>query len=157
MRRIAATIRRARELALERARLLKLGFVWPALLFGPLWLVARGVWRALALWVLGAALLATAAKLGLVGAGGVLWLYALSALYLALEGRALQGAALTRGGQPLVDIVCAGDAASAERTFFARAVAGPPPLPPRRAADLAADPPAGAPPHVLGMFPEAGG
>ena len=47
---------RAPELALERARLLRLGFVWPAFLFGPLWLALRGLWRPLALWLLAAAL-----------------------------------------------------------------------------------------------------
>jgi hypothetical protein len=145
---------RAPEQALERARLLRLGFVWPAFLLGPLWLALRGLWRPLALWLLVAAVAGAAMARGFVTPGEDFWLYLLSVVYLALAGRALQGTALARGGRPLADIVCAGDRYSAERAFFARALLAPPPRPGRTAA---AAPPANAPPHVLGLFPEAGG
>ena len=100
----------------------RVGFVWPALVFGPLWLVARRLWRPLALWIVAAALVAAATANGLLVAGAALWLYVLAALYLGFEGRALEAAALTRRGRPLADIVCAADSSGAERTFFARAV-----------------------------------
>jgi hypothetical protein len=154
---------RAPETALERARLLRQGFVWPALVFGPLWLALSGLWRPLALWFVAAALVGLAAQRGFIGPGGEVALYVLSALYLAFEGRALQGAALARGGRPLVDIVSAGDRYDAERAFFARALDTPPP----RSTQGAGGSPAGAPPQtlapkalapqVLGLFPEAGG
>jgi hypothetical protein len=104
------------------------------------------------LWLVGAAIVGAAAAFDLVGPQAALGLYVLSALYLGLEARAFEGAALARGGEPLVDVVCAADAASAERAFFTRALARP--APPRAA------PPAssvGRPPQVLGLFPEAGG
>jgi len=132
----------------------RVGFVWPALVFGPLWLIARRLWRPLALWIVVAALVRAATTHGLLNPGAAFWLYLLAALYLGFEGRALEAAALTRRGQPLADIVCAADSSGAERAFFARAVdlaAVPPPAPPR------SGPAAGAPHGVIGLFPEAGG
>ena len=46
--------------ALQQARVYRVGFVWPALLFAPLWLIARRLWRPLALWIVVAALVAAA-------------------------------------------------------------------------------------------------
>ena len=133
----------------------RIGFVWPALVFGPLWLVARRLWRPLALWIVAAALVGTATRLGLLNPDAAFWLYVLAALYLGFEGRALEAAALTRRGRPLADIVCAADSSGAERTFFARAVelaeTERSPAPPR------GGPAAGAPHAVIGLFPEAGG
>ena len=57
--------------------------------------------------MLGAAIVGFAVAGGVLGADAAFWLYALSALYLGLEGRALQGAALARRGRPLADLVCA--------------------------------------------------
>jgi hypothetical protein len=141
--------------ALEQARVFRVGFVWPALVFGPLWLVARRLWRPLALWIVAAALVGAATAQGLLDLAAAFWLYALAALYLGYEGRALEAAALTRRGRPLADIVCAADSPGAERAFFTRsadlAEAPRPPTPPR--GGLAA----GAPHAVIGLFPEAGG
>ena len=133
----------------------RVGFVWPALVFAPLWLIARRLWRPLGLWIVAAALAGGATAYGLLNPGAAFWLYVLAALYLGFEGRALEAAALTRRGRPLADIVCAADSSGAERTFFARAAdlaeAGRPPAPPR------GGPAAGAPHAVIGLFPEAGG
>ncbi len=140
--------------ALAQARIFRVGFVWPALVFGPLWLLARRLWRPLALWIVAAALVGAAATHGLLGAGAAFWLYALAALYLGVEGRALEAAALTRRGRPLADIVCAADSSGAEHAFFARAAdlaEAPRPPAPR------GGPAAGAPHAVIGLFPEAGG
>jgi hypothetical protein len=141
---------------LERARIFRVGFVWPALVFGPLWLVVRRLWLPLALWIVAAALVGAATARGLLDPNAAFWLYALAALYLGFEGRALEAVALTRRGRPLVDIVWAADSSGAERAFFARAAdlaetSRPPPLPPR------GGPAAGAPHAVIGLFPEAGG
>ncbi len=140
--------------ALERARFLKLGFSFAALVFGPIWLLAHRLWRPLTLWLLAAALVGFAAAAGVFPLGASLWLYLLSALYLGFEGRAFQAAALARRALPLTDIVCAPDAVTAELSFFARA---PAPPPPRGAPHANAGPPSSAPPQVLGLFPEAGG
>jgi len=141
--------------ALEQARVFRVGFVWPALVFGPLWLLARRLWRPLALWIVAAALVGAATTYGLLNPAAAFWLYGLAALYLGVEGRALEAAALTRGGRPLADIVCTADSSGAERTFFARAddlaEAPRPPAPPR------GGPAADARHAVIGLFPEAGG
>ena len=150
----APDFRRSSE-ALEQARVYRVGFVWPALVFAPLWLIARRLWRPLALWIVAAALVGAAATHGLLSPGAAFCLYMLSALYLGFEGRALEAAALTRRGRPLADIVCAADSSGAERTFFARACdlteVTQPPAPPR------GGPAAGAPHAIIGLFPEAGG
>jgi hypothetical protein len=150
----APDYRRSNE-ALERARLFRMGFVWPAFFFGPLWLIARRLWRTLALWIVAIALIAAATSSGLLNPGAGFWLYLLIALYLGVEGRAIEAAALTRRGRPLADVICAADASEAERMFFARAAnltePAPPPTPPRNG------PPPGVPHAVIGLFPEAGG
>jgi len=149
----APEFRRSSE-ALEETRIFRVGFVWPALIFGPLWLLARLLWRPLALWIVAAALVAAATAAGALHPGAAFWLYALAALYLGFEGRALEAAALARRGRPLADIVCADDRTGAERTFFARAAsaADAPPAP------AASGGPGGGAPHgVIGLFPEAGG
>jgi hypothetical protein len=138
--------------ALERARFLRLGYCRTATVFGPLWLAAHRLWRPLGLWLLGAAIVGAAVAFRLIGSEAALWLYVLSAFYLGLEARAFEGAALARGGDPLADVVCAADAATAERAFFARALAQPAPT-----RGPAPAPSAARPPQVLGLFPEAGG
>ena len=139
--------------SLERAHVYRLGFVWPALLFGPLWLLAKRLWMTLALWILAAVLAGVATAHGLLAPDALFWLYVLSALYLGVEGRAFEAAAQTRRGRPLADILCAADRLTAERAFFARVAPEPPrpPAPPPRSG------PPGAPPPVIGLFPEAGG
>jgi hypothetical protein len=139
--------------ALERAQVLKLGFCAAAFVFGPIWLIAHRLWRPLALWLLGAALVGFALAGGVLGAGAAFWLYALSALYFGFEGRALQGAALARRGLPLADVVCAADSSTAELAFFTRRSAQPAP---RGAPRANLGPPTSAPPEVVGLFPEAG-
>ena len=139
--------------ALERAAFLKRGFCAAAFVFGPIWLIAHRLWRPLALWLLGAALVGFALAGGVLGAEAVFWLYALSALYLGLEGRALQGVALARRGRPLADIVCAADSSTAELEFFARRSAQPAP---RSAPRADFGPPSSATLEVVGLFPEAG-
>ena len=139
--------------AFERAQFLKLGFCGPALVFGPLWLLAHRLWRPLMLWALSAALVGFALAADVLSADAAFWLYVLSALYLGLEGRALEGAALARRGRPLADVVCAPDSSTAELGFFARRFARPGP---RGAPRAGFGPPSSAPPEVLGLFPEAG-
>ena len=77
--------------ALEQTRIYRVGFVWPALIFGPLWLLARRLWRPLALWIVVAALVGAAAACGLLAPGAAVCLYALAAFYLAFEGREIEG------------------------------------------------------------------
>jgi hypothetical protein len=141
--------------AAEQAMFVREAFCWPALLFGPLWLLARGLWRALALWCVGAAIVAAAAQYDLVSAPAIAWLYILSAFWLGLEGAALIAAARQRAGLRLADIVVGADLTDAEHGFFSR-WRGAAAVVPNPAATMRPPRPA-SPAGVIGMFPEAGG
>ena len=135
-----------------RADFVRDGFCWPAFLFGPLWLLARGLWRAMAAWCLGAAIVLIGARYAGAPEPAVDGLYGLSALWLGLEGQGLVAAARRRAGFRLVDVSVGANARAAEHAFFSRWLAEPPPASaPARAAAPA------APAHVIGLFPEAGG
>lgn len=138
--------------AFERARFVRLGFSWGALALGPIWLLARRLWRPLGLFVLGAALVGFAATQGVLDAGAAFWLYVVYAVYLGFEGRAFLSAALSRRRLPLADIVCAADLSTAEFGYFSRS---PAPIAPRDASP-STRPPRFPPQPILGLFPEAG-
>jgi len=134
--------------ALEGVRAAKTGFSLGALVFGPLWLIARGAWAALAVYVILAAAVFALAQSGWLGGAGVAGLIALGHLYLGLEGRALAIAARDRGGRALVDVVYARSPLEAEKVYIERVLNRAPPPAPRGA------PPAS--PDVIGLFPEPG-
>ncbi|MBK9083671.1 MAG: DUF2628 domain-containing protein [Rhizobiales bacterium] len=104
----------------DRVALVREGFSKPALLFGPLWLVRHGLWRALIVWLLAMLAIGVGAALLRLPPGAALALLALVNLWLGVEGAGLRSAALTRGGRPLVDVVASEDEAAGERIFFAR-------------------------------------
>ncbi len=132
----------------EGARASKTGFSLAALVFGPLWLLARGLWLELLAYALLIAALIGLVNVGALSPAALTGLVALGHLYLAVEGRALAIAARERGGRALVDLVFAGSALEAEKIYLER-VLNPAPPSPRRAA-----PP--SPPQVIGLFPEPG-
>jgi hypothetical protein len=140
--------------AFERARTLKLGFAIWAFVFGPFWLLAKGLWLALAGWVLGAAIVGATVATGVLRPEAGSALYWLAALFLGFEGRALQAAALTRAGRPLADIVGGLGVDDAERGFLARALDASA-HPPAAAARAGFAPPRGES-SIIGLFPEAG-
>jgi hypothetical protein len=140
--------------AFDRSEFLRVGFSTAALIFAPFWLLAKRLWLALAVWIFCAAVVGLALGFGALDGGAALLLYLLSAVYLGLEGRALQGETFARHGRPLVEIIGGADAQEAECAFLARALA---PRPAASAtASRAATPPRGGP-HIIGFFPEAGG
>ena len=142
-------------LAAERARFVREGFSWPAFLFGPFWLLARGLWRALGVWLLGAILVVLMFRSGQLGSGAGGSLYLLSAVYLGLDGRKFVAAAIERRGFAFVDVVIGPNRWVAEEIFFNRWPQDrAPPVGAPRAPSAAAPV---APSHVIGMFPEAGG
>ena len=144
--------------AAERANFLREGFSRPAFLFGPLWLLARGLWRPLGVWCLGAFLVGLAISYGLLAGSAGSWLYFIAALFLGLEGKGFVGAAMERRGLQLVDVATGPDLAAAESGFFSRWLAGLPavtPTPPPAARPNA--PIAEGHGPIIGMFPEAGG
>jgi len=137
---------------LENARFVKQGFSRAGLVFGPLWLVRRRLWRALALWAAFAIVLIALVAVHTLSAGAGVLLLFLGDLYIGLEGAAWRSSALVRRGFPLVDVVSGRDLQEAERSFFARVLASP-----SAASPFGPRPPASSPtPQVIGLFPEPG-
>jgi Protein of unknown function (DUF2628) len=137
----------------ERATFLRQGFSWAAFLFGPLWLLWRGLWRALVLWCLATIIVSVAISDGVLRESAGTWFYLLGALFLGLQGRGLRAAAMERRGFRLVDVVSGSDLSSAESGFFSRWLAA---AQPTAATPARRDAPIGEA-HVIGLFPEAGG
>jgi hypothetical protein len=141
--------------ALERATIVRDGFVWPAFLFPVLWFLWHRLWLA-ALIVLAALAVLTAAGLALeLRPGAATLAVLLYALLVGLEASSLRRWTYARRGRPAVDVVTAGSRREAEEKLVARWVAGiaaPPaavhPGTPRGFAP-AAEP-------VIGLFPERG-
>ena len=134
----------------DRAKVLRLGFAVWGFVLGPIWLLVKRLWLALGAWILGAAVVGFAVASGFLRPETVVILYWLAALFIGIEGRGLQGWALARRGLPLADIVAAGSSESAEREFFARALAAPA----RGAASVGPAPSSAQ--EIIGLFPRAG-
>jgi hypothetical protein len=141
----------------ERADFIREGFSWPALLFGPLWLLAHGLWRALGVWCLGALIVAAAMFYGRAPDFAANWLYFLSAVWLGLEGQDLVADARRRAGFRFVDIVTGADSTAAEHGFFSRWLADSAPASPVARPNARGAQAHLAQAHVIGLFPEAGG
>jgi hypothetical protein len=133
---------------LESARAARTGFSFAAFLFGPLWLLVRGLWVALVGYAVLAALLVGLVRYGGLWPGSAVALIALAELYLGVEGRALAAVARARAGRPLVDVIYARSALEAEKLYFERALAAAPAAAPRGVAR--------GEEGVIGSFPEAG-
>jgi hypothetical protein len=98
--------------------LVREGFSWGAFLFGPFWLLLRGLWLAALLW-----LVAAAAALFLARFGGIPVLLALQFL-LGCHARDLQRRALARRGYEQAHLVAERD----EEMALARLLAAKPEL-----------------------------
>ena len=113
------TIHRRRRGVLEEPdiRVVKEGFCWPGLVFGPLWAAWRGYWA-----VAAGLLAAGAAAAALPGA---LWLslplLLLAALVTGFEGNDLARWSLGRRGFVPAALSAGRNAADAEARFLARA------------------------------------
>jgi hypothetical protein len=132
-------------------------FSWPALLFGPFWLIWHGLWLGLLLW----AVLAFAIAVGVAALdlreNLMLAAYAIPSLLIAIDAAELRRRKLLRKGLRDAGVVVAEDLEIAERRFFeawardAEAMPSrprtPPPVP--RVPPLKPSP-------VVGLFPEAG-
>jgi len=132
----------------EAARATRTGFSFAALVFGPLWLLARGLWLALIGYAVLASLVVLAFRDGWLRLSAAALLFALAHLYLAVEGRGLRMRARGRAGRPLVDVVHAHSALAAEKIYLEHALAAGGAPTTRAEAAGAAD--------VIGLFPEPG-
>ena len=82
----------------ENAELVREGFAWPALLFGPIWALYRRLWLGTAVWIAVLALLAAAQRLW-PGAGLIVALAWIAfAVLFAAEGNDARRRALARRG-----------------------------------------------------------
>jgi hypothetical protein len=126
------------------------GFAWAAFFFGPLWLLARGLWRAFIVWCVIAALVIVAVSMGHLSGGAAFALALLSAFFLGVHGSSIAAAAFDRAGWRFADIVVGENRPAAERNFFSRWREEAPAA--RRGAMNVS-----SPVGVIGLFPEAGG
>ncbi len=103
----------------ERAVLVKEGFCWPALFFGPLWLAWRGLWLALAFYVALMLVVVAFAMLTGLPSGAVSLVTMAINLLLALEGNGVRRWSLERRRYHERTIVAGGNLPEAEERFFA--------------------------------------
>ncbi len=132
------------------ARFIRQGYSPAAFAFGPFWLLANRLWRALALWLVAAALVAAALAWDLLQPAAALALYELSALLIGLEGAAWLSAALSRRGFAMIDIAAGANREAAEIRYFSGRGDAPPAVAP---APRLAQP--SGPGSIIGLFPEA--
>jgi uncharacterized protein DUF2628 len=137
----------------ERVVFLREKFSWPALVFGPLWLVWNRLWLGFAFWLGAVGLIAAAIATSHLGAVAASFALSVPSLILAFEATLLRQQKLVASGFREAGVVLAEDIEGAERRFFdgwlLREKAKPLPpssLPPRPQ-------PASS---VIGFFPDPG-
>jgi len=133
-------------------------FSWPALFFGPLWLIWHGLWLPLLIWLVLFFTIGVGVAALELDDGFMLAAYALPSLLVAIDATELRRRKLLRKGLRDAGVVVAEDIEIAERRFLdawmgrgIAASAGPrmPPPPAPRVPPL-------KPSRVVGLFPEAG-
>ena len=101
----------------ENAVLVKEGFSWPALLFGPIWALYRRLWLGTAVWIAVLSLLAAAQRFW-PGAGSIMGLAWIAfAVLFAAEGNELSRRALARRGFSEAGVVGGQGRDAAQRRF----------------------------------------
>ena len=132
-----------------RAEFVREKFSWTAFLFTPLWLLAKRLWLAFAIFCAAEALIGAAIYfLGWEGPAAAMALL-LPPLVVAFEGAQLQRFRLLRKDYRETDVVIASDLESAERRYFERRKTRPRPQAPAISALL----PASREKEILGLFP----
>lgn len=94
------------------------GFHWSAFLFGALWLLWRGIWLALAVWLAFCLLLSGLAAFGFISTAAFYLVVLLLHLLLGFEANRLIETRLERRGYRLVQIVAARALDEAQFAFF---------------------------------------
>ncbi len=109
---------------MDDAVLVKEGFCWPALFFGPIWALWHGLWLWAALWA-GVAGVFGGLQALMPGAQEVLSVLELAvAVLIAAEGNDIRRRKLARQGLPEIGIVGGADQDSAARRFVDLAAIG---------------------------------
>ena len=139
----------------ERVVFLREKFSWPALCFGPLWLLWHYLWLGLLLWVaVFFALVILMVSLGFPGSM-MFVAFAVPSLIVAFEATAIRRRKLLRKGMRDAGVVIAQDIEIAERRFFADWAKRAGAAPAARPAPSGSVPPLDPSP-VLGLFPQPG-
>ena len=140
----------------ERVVFLREKFSWPALFFGPFWLLWHRLWLALVLWVVAFIVLGVLMASLKLSDSMMFMSFLVPSLIVAFEATAIRRRKFLRKRMRDAGVVIAPDIEIAERRFFAdwarRAGTAP--------AERPAPPPGSAPPldpsPVLGLFPQPG-
>ncbi|MGE3247596.1 MAG: DUF2628 domain-containing protein [Beijerinckiaceae bacterium] len=106
--------------SIERMVLTPDGFSRWAFFLGPVWLLARGLWLALAIWLAAATALIMMTVLLKLPPSVLLLSYLAQGIFLGLEAGSLRARKLERKGLALVDIASGFDREDAERRFLSR-------------------------------------
>ncbi len=144
--------------AVERMVLVPDGFNVRAFLFGPFWLLFRGLLLALAAWLLAALIVGTICWTSGLSGIATLMIYWCSALVLGLEASTLRRWRLARKGFAQVDISSGSNPEEAERRFLDRQelAAENQTLPQARQAPVAESEPTAGWQQIGGLFPSGG-
>ena len=151
---------------LETLVFVKEGFCWPAFFIAPLWLVFHRLWLGLLLWLAMVAALVLAGDM-LLAPPAAIAVAALFAFAFALEANELRRWTLDRRGWRFFGIAAGRSLAEAEHRFFVALLHAPsgktgrlaaPRAAAAKRAPASAHGPAsrGAPPPVIGHFPQPG-
>jgi hypothetical protein len=138
------------------------GFCWPALFIPLVWLIYRGLWLTLLLYVV--ALVGLSFVAGLAGSDASSAVIVLFAFWFALEANGLRRWTLERHRYDLVGVVEGRTREEAERRYFAEAMidgataAPAAAITPPSAAPIPSAPPAPKRnPGIVGLFPDPRG
>ena len=102
----------------EALRFVREGFTWTAALFAPLWMVARGLWLALVVYLVGVtALGALAVAVGLSDEIRTVMFLALHVL-IGFEADQIERWTLTRNGWQMIGSITGENAVDCERRFL---------------------------------------
>jgi hypothetical protein len=102
----------------EALRFVRDGFSWGAALFGPLWLLWRGFWLALIVYIVVAAVLAFAIEVLGIGEQARVLIYLAVHLLMGFEADTIERWTLGRKGWQMIATVSGRDVAECERRFF---------------------------------------
>jgi hypothetical protein len=134
------------------------GFHFWAFLFGPIWMIWRGLWLVTLLYFVFTAALGTLLYAFKIHGGAYFAIWFLVALLVGIEASTLRRWTLRRRGWKEIAAVVGDDLELAERRFFSASADGAMiKQAPVRAPQSSGPMPRATAPDVVGLFPEPGG
>jgi hypothetical protein len=141
--------------SLERARLVKVGFSWPAFVATPLWALRHGLWLAFGLWAALLVLVGLLIAFVHIGDGAAVLLYGIGLLGFGFEADHFRQARLMKSGYLIHGLALGGSAVEAETIYFASKYSVAPASPHGGERGFVASAASAAPAEadLLGLFP----